>query len=207
MLKRGHRMSNLKNDKIKKERFAKVWSSSRADAGKTQEFMANGLHVSKKTIQNWEKGVTAPDFFEGSEWFSVLGLNPMPYYLKYLFPDKFDEYSEMEDDENETDIDQLLLLLVKNMSETQKKELLYIIAGDHGSSWYSLLQMITAHCHTSLKSRVIAASTILENYKMEDALGETVCSRDIEPDVEMLEKAVKKARESVSKGLTGYTNV
>lgn len=198
--------ANKKEDLMdldRRERFARVWTTSRADAGKTQDFMAKGLHVSKKTIQNWEKGITAPDFFEGSEWFRVLGLNPMPYYLKYLFPD---EFSEM-DDENETDIDGILLMLVKNMTETEKKELLYLIAGDHGSPWYSLLQMFTAHCHTSLKSRAIVASTILENYKMEEALGETVCSRDIEPDVETLDKAVKKARESVVKGLTGYTNV
>ena len=34
------------------KRFAKIWSLSRSDAGKTQEYMASGLGVSKKTIQN-----------------------------------------------------------------------------------------------------------------------------------------------------------
>lgn len=37
------------------KRFAKIWWKSRADAGKSQEFMALSLGVSKKTIQNWEK--------------------------------------------------------------------------------------------------------------------------------------------------------
>lgn len=47
-----------KSDRVK--RFAQIWSLSRADTGKTQEYMANGLGVSKKTIQNWEKGASAP---------------------------------------------------------------------------------------------------------------------------------------------------
>ena len=58
-----------KSERVK--RFAQIWSLSRADTGKTQEYMANGLGVSKKTIQNWEKGASAPDLFEGSEWFRV----------------------------------------------------------------------------------------------------------------------------------------
>ena len=69
----------------RERQFAKIWADSRVDAGKTQDYMAKGLGVSKKTIQNWENGVTAPDFFMGSEWFRVLGINPLPYYLSFLF--------------------------------------------------------------------------------------------------------------------------
>ena len=88
------------------KRFAKIWSLSRSDAGKTQEYMASGLGVSKKTIQNWEKGVSAPDLYEGSEWFRVLGSNPMPYYLAFLYPWLFDGITPEDDDQ---DIEQALL--------------------------------------------------------------------------------------------------
>ena len=54
-----------KSDRVK--RFAQIWSLSRADTGKTQEYMANGLGVSKKTIQNWEKGASA-----SASWVMVL---------------------------------------------------------------------------------------------------------------------------------------
>ena len=141
------------------KRFAKIWSLSRSDAGKTQEYMASGLGVSKKTIQNWEKGVSAPDLYEGSEWFRVLGSNPMPYYLAFLYPWLFDGITPEDDDQ---DIEQTLLFLVKNMTAVEKREMLYLMAGRHGSPWYSLLQMFTAHCHCSLRSRVTAARTILE---------------------------------------------
>ena len=121
-----------KSDRNK--RFARIWSLSRSDAGKTQEFMANGLGVSKKTIQNWEKGASAPDLYEGSEWFRVLGTNPMPYYLAFLYPWLFDGIKPEDDDQ---EIEQALLFLVKNMTSVEKREMLYLMAGRHGSPWYS----------------------------------------------------------------------
>ena len=105
-----------KSDRNK--RFARIWSLSRSDAGKTQEFMANGLGVSKKTIQNWEKGASAPDLYEGSEWFRVLGTNPMPYYLAFLYPWLFDGIKPEDDDQ---EIEQALLFLVKNMTSVEKR--------------------------------------------------------------------------------------
>ena len=107
-----------KSDRVK--RFAQIWSLSRADTGKTQEYMANGLGVSKKTIQNWEKGASAPDLFEGSEWFRVLGINPLPYYLAFLYPWMFDG---IKPDDNDEEIEQALLFLVKNMTQVEKRQL------------------------------------------------------------------------------------
>lgn len=112
-----------KSDRVK--RFAQIWSLSRADTGKTQEYMANGLGVSKKTIQNWEKGASAPDLFEGSEWFRVLGINPLPYYLAFLYPWMFDG---IKPDDNDEEIEQALLFLVKNMTQVEKRQLLYLMA-------------------------------------------------------------------------------
>lgn len=117
-----------KSDRNK--RFARIWSLSRSDAGKTQEFMANGLGVSKKTIQNWEKGASAPDLYEGSEWFRVLGTNPMPYYLAFLYPWLFDGIKPEDDDQ---EIEQALLFLVKNMTSVEKREMLYLIH----RTWYA----------------------------------------------------------------------
>lgn len=184
-------------------RFARIWSDSLAAAGKTQEFMAAGLGVSKRTIQNWENGSTSPDLFTGSEWFRVLGLNPFPYYLSYLFPDMFGEISPEDDDDV---IEQALIDLVKNSTMTEKRELLYLMAGRHGSSWYSLLQMFTAHCHTSMHSRVNAARLILDNYEMDVQRGSIVCPDNIRPDVQMLHNAVEEGKRAVINSQSGYTN-
>ena len=191
-----------KSDRVK--RFAQIWSLSRADTGKTQEYMANGLGVSKKTIQNWDKGASAPDLFEGSEWFRVLGINPLPYYLAFLYPWMFDG---IKPDDNDEEIEQALLFLVKNMTQLEKRQLLYLMAGRHGSPWYSLLQMFTAHCHSSLRSRVTAARTILENYEMDQVCGDLVCPDNVQPDMKMLHHAVEEGKQSVFNQLSGYTNI
>lgn len=186
------------------KRFTKIWTESRADAKKTQAYMAEGLGVSKKTIQNWENGVSSPDLFSGSEWFRLLGLNPLPYYLAYLFPELFDGI--VPDDEDDT-IEEALMLLIQNSTPVEKRQLLYLMAGRHGSSWYSILQMFTAHCHTGLKSRVNAARLILENYEMDKQTGKLVCPDNIQPDLTMLENAVEEGKRAVLKSYSGYTNV
>lgn len=197
-------MSKQEGAAERESRFAQIWATSRADAGKTQDYMAKGLGVSKKTVQNWENGVTAPDFFMGSEWFRVLGINPLPYYLSFLFPDLFADISPNDSD---AAIEQALILLIKNSTAIEKRELLYLMAGRHGSSWYSLLQMFTAHCHTSMKSRIGVARMVLDNYEIEAAAGQLVCTENIQPDIEILRNAVEEGKKSVIAGNSGYTSV
>ena len=189
-------------DRVK--RFSKIWWQSRADAKKSQEYMALSLGVSKKTIQNWEKGTSSPDLFQGCEWFRVLGLNPMPYYLAFLYPDTFGTPQAFD---NEDAVEKALILLIRQSSAAEKKELLFLMSGHHGSSWHSLLQMFTAHCHCSLRSRVTAARTILENYEMDKACGAMVCPDNVQPDMKMLHHAVEEGKQSVFNQLSGYTNV
>lgn len=188
----------------RKRRFAQIWAASRVASGKTQEYMAKGLGVSRKTIQNWENGVTVPDLFMGSEWFRVLGINPLPYYLSFLFPDLFADISPKDSDD---DIERALVHLIKQSTAIEKRELLYLMAGRHGSSWYSLLQMFTAYCHTSMKSRVGVARNILDNFEIEKATGQLVCKTNVMPDIEMLHNAVEEGKRAVMAGNTGYTSV
>lgn len=188
----------------RKKRFSRIWSTSRSDAGKSREFMANGLGVSVKTIQNWENGNTFPDLFLGSEWFRVLGLNPLPYYLAYIFPDFFDGIAP-EDEDHE--IEDALMMYIQNLTTAEKRQLLYLIAGHHGSPWYSLLQMFTAHCHTSMKSRVNVARTILDNYEMEEMTGDLVCTDNVAPNLNILRNAIEEGKRAVINNTKGYTNV
>jgi DNA-binding XRE family transcriptional regulator len=184
------------------QRFAKIWWSSRAEAGKSQEFMALGLGVSKKTIQNWEKGISSPDFFQGSEWFRLLNINPTKYYLAFLYPQSFGQLKPTDEDEK---VEETLFQLIKHTTPMEKRELLFLMSGLHGSSWSSLLQMVTAHCHTSMKSRVPIARTILENYEMEAATIGLVCPDNIQPDLDILKYAIEQCKETVIHNGSGYT--
>lgn len=186
----------------KAARFAKVWWKSRADAGKSQEYMALGMGVSKKTIQNWEKGISSPSLFQSAEWFNLLGLNPIHYYLTFLYPQTFGDLSPGADDEY---IEQALCGLIKSFTAVEKRQLLFIIAGEHGSSWYSLLQMFTAHCHCSLRSRATAARVIADNFELDSKTGDLVCPENVMPDLELLGHAIDKARFAVEKKDIGYS--
>ena len=182
-------------------RFANIWVTSRADAGKTQAEMADGLGISRKTVQNWESGVTAPDLFTGCEWFRFLGLNPLPYYLAYLFPEFFDGVAPEENDEA---LSNALMEIVSNMKVEEKRQLLYLMAGRHGSPWYSLLQMFTAHCHTSMRSRVNVARAVLDNYEMEARTGDLVCPDNIGPDLELLRESIEQGKKAAMDRSSAY---
>ena len=185
-------------------RFSKIWWKSRADADKSQEFMALGLGVSKKTVQNWEKGISAPDLFQGSEWFRILGLNPLPYYLAYLYPDLFGDISP---DKSDEELALALHHLIDQATPIEKRQLLFLMAGKHGSSWYALLQMFTAHCHTSMQCRVGTARIVLDNYEMQQETGELVCTDNVLPDLDVLRNAIESGKSAAQQKRPGYTTV
>ena len=52
-----------------KKRLAELHMRARYDAGKSQEYIALEMGVSKKTVANWEKGISTPDIFDSFRWF------------------------------------------------------------------------------------------------------------------------------------------
>ena len=67
--------------------------------------------------------------------------------------------------------------------------------------------MLTAHDHTTLRSRVTVARAVLENYEMEDAQGMLVNADDIPPDLSHLRDAVEKGKDAVQEGKRGYVGI
>ena len=185
------------------KRFALMFSKSRAKMKKSQEFMALGLGVSKKTIQNWENGTSSPTFFQSSEWFRILGLNPMPYYLEFIFPKQYKKIENMTEEQVSEFYDVQLEILPLEM----KRQLLYIFCGTHGSSPYGVIQLMLAHLQTPLKDRVSHANAILQDYEMENELGNLNDSNAPQPDVEVLAKAIALGKKSVMQGQKEYSMI
>lgn len=183
------------------QKFAMIWSRSRTCAGKSQEYMALGLGVSKKTVQNWEKGISSPTFFQGTEWFHLLGMNPLPYYYDFLFSNKVQEKNSPE----ELHTNEALRLLIEQLPLNAKQELLFMLSGEHGSSPYSVIQLMTAHLQSPLKDRVSHASSILQDYEMEKELEQLSVPEAVQPDLEVLRMAINEGRQSVMTHGTGYT--
>lgn len=189
-------MGETRYDRI--QDFALMHSKARVNAGKSQEFMAAELGVSKKTIQNWEKGISQPDFFQSVEWFRVLGVNPFPCYLEYY-------YGKPNDAPTDECVEQEWQELTGILPKYIKRALLFILFGRHGSSPFSLIQLTLAHIHTPLKSRVINATIIKHNYDMAMAQDEIICKDNILPDMDMLDDAIIQGKESAIKNDFGYT--
>ncbi len=121
---------------------------SRCKANKSQEWMALELGVSRKTIQNWESGASIPSFFDSLEWFHVLNINPFPYFLEFVYPDTVKGVKPEDSDDR---IEDAFDSLIGNLSVQDKRALLYLYYGEHGSSPYSVLQLMLAHLHEHLK--------------------------------------------------------
>lgn len=189
-----------KIDRAKK--CALIWSKSRAEAGKSQEYMALGLGVSKKTIQNWEKGISAPNFIQSAEWFHLLRKNPMPYYLDFLYCRNPELLTEEQQNQR---LDESLYMLISNLPIDEKRQLIYLLSCVHGSSSVSVLQLMTAHLQSPLRDRVSHTNIIIQDYELAKDLGELSNPELIQPDMQLLKHALAEGKESVLSGKQEYS--
>lgn len=184
---------------------ALMLAQARNDAGLSQRFVAQAVGVGERTVKNWEAGSSAPNIVQMMSWFRACGINPIRYVLEWLDPANFDGLTAESDLE---DIKSALLAYIEDVSsEKEIRQLAFCIFGKHGSSWRSQLDMLTAHNHTTLHSRVTAARAILENYEMEQAQGMLINAETVPPNIERLRTAVERGKTAVQDGKTGYVGI
>lgn len=184
------------------ERLANMWCRSRADSGKSQEYMAKALGVSKKTIQNWEDGTSSPSHRKAFEWFDALGVPPLPYYLDLLYPDIM---ARLAADPTEDVITETLITAVSHLGSEQKKKLLYLFLGEHGSSVTGILELMTAHLQSPLRDRISIAQSVVVNYRFAEKTGSIIRPDDIQPDLDLLSYSIEQGTEAVINGKKGYS--
>lgn len=189
------------SDKDDARLLADLLLQARSDANKSQEAMALSVGVSKSTIINWERGTSAPNLKQVLKWFRECGLNPFPYMLQYVFPGSFDVSSG----EDLNALRDALHLYVDSMPEKMLRDMSYITFGQHGSSSFSVVQMMVAHLHTDMRSRVAAARLIKENYEMCEHTGTLVCPDEVKPDLKILEDGILSGKTAVVTGASGYS--
>ena len=118
----------------------------RQKSKKSQEELAFLLQVDVKTIRKWETGKSEPPCSKVVEWFRGVGMNPIPYLLVYAYPNDF-KLEEMQDADK---IANLYALITENLTIEDKKALVQIFSGMHGSSPSSVIQPGFPRIHTSL---------------------------------------------------------
>lgn len=180
--------------------FSNIFAESRHDRGVSQEYMAAELGVSRKTIQNWESGISFPNSFQVSEWFRVIGLSKTPYEYKYL-------NSEIRNNPNLTDEEKLELSfdnIMKELTIVQKRDILYLLTGTYQGDPHSLLQLFVAHAHLPMAYRFSIANQICETYKLCEHANMLRDTDYILPDIECLEKAIQAGRDAAIRGEDSY---
>ena len=183
---------------------ATMIARARGDAGLSQRYIAQALGVSERTVKNWEVGSSLPNILQLIGWFKACGVNPVRYVLDWLNPAEFDGLSAESDI---ADIKSALLEYLSSVAtENAIRTLSFCIFGGHGSSWNAQLEMLCAHDHTTMHSRVTVARAILENYEMEAAQGNLVATDHIAPDLDRLRAAVESGKDAAQEGKAGYVH-
>ena len=195
-------MDDSRGKRIKK--FAEIHTNARIQANKSQEYMALELGVSKKTVHNWEKGLSSPSFFQSLEWFRVLNVNPFLNYLALIDPNNLDGVNPSDSDEK---IEAAFESLIENLPIDDKRALLYLFLGKHGSSPHSVLQLMLAHLHTPIAFRTTTAAIVAHEYELNDKLGTLICPDNIQPDMVNLKGAILRGTKSAVNKEYGYTNL
>lgn len=176
--------------------------TARLKADKSQKYMAQAMGKSLSTIKNWETGVAVPNLANMLEWYSVLNQNPLAGFLTVAYPDK---YKELSSSSESTEIRKALLHYLSEIATDEEiRKLSFCIFGNTGSSWHSQLDMLTAHNHCTMRSRVMNGWNIYNNYLMEEAREELINTEHIMPDMENFSDAINRGQQSAFMKINNY---
>lgn len=184
------------------KRLSRMLMLSRAESGLSQEKVALELGIARKTVQNWEKGSSAPTLPQAIAWFKVMKISAMPYFIQFMFPD-------MEVVGKKTDDKKLraeLIEMIETLPTEGIKQLTYLLCGNHGSSPRAILNLITAYLNTNMSDRYKNAYSIVENYKLscDSNNNKKVANVNAVPDIQLLDKALDRSRKAIIEGKESY---
>lgn len=173
--------------------IAEALRLTRNEAGRSQEYMAFEIGVTRRTILNWESGVSEPSVGQTIEWFKLVDKNPLPYLLQNIYPD-LDKISHNDDDSRILDA---LKQIITDLPKEGVRQLMYLFFGNHGSSPRAVLQMITAHLQTPMKDRISHGQLIATDYEIALSTGTLTHPEHIKPDLDCLNEAIVEAKKTI----------
>lgn len=192
----------LRSDRI--ERFSRIFWESREDANKTQKYMEGKMGVTRRTIANWEKGVSSPTFSQASQWFNALGLNPLPYYFKYLYPEIVENLNVHHDIAS---VDAAFAKIQEILPETMLRQFYFLFNGSHAVDLKTFIELLCAHMHLPMRDRVYASQSIVYFYRLSEIQGLANAPDEIPTAIDYLEEAVIKGMTAVINSRLGYSNM
>lgn len=179
------------------QRIGLLMAQARASVGISQDQIAERMNVSRNTVNRWESGKTMPHLDQIFDYYDCAGVSIVPSLLMYLYPDLYD--GDLDQDESDRE---LLHRWVDNASPKEIEALAYLISCKWGGSFVALLQMMLAHAHCNMISRVSHAAIIRHSFDLECDTGKV--KDGILPDLEVLNTAYSHAKNSIVKRTESY---
>lgn len=181
--------------------ISEMFKQSRIASGKSQDWVAKKLGVSKKSVQNWENGMSIPNLLVTFEWFDVVGVPMYPYFMNVLHPL---EIADIKPTTEEAKLRKALDVYVREMPSSLLQELLFLFFGKHGSSPNGLIDTICAYLHLPLSMRIVIAESIDTAYELCESNNLLVCNDDVKPDINRIKTFVESAKTSAKNGKQSY---
>lgn len=183
-----------------KKRLAGMLAIARAESGLSQEAVALELGIAKKTVQNWEKGVSTPTLPQAIAWFRVMKVAAMPYLIQFMFPD----IEMKKDNKKDKELLDSLKELIEVLPMEGVKQLLYLLYGEHGSSPRAVVNILAAYLLLPMKDRYQIDCAIWENYKMAEDMGLITSKDTASLDKEIIKIALEREREAILENKNSY---
>ena len=169
------------------KRIARLMLDARKRSGQRQEELAELLNVSISTVQRLESAKRAPTLENFIEWYRALGMNWFRDMLRLANPELYCVF-----DGSTADVEQRRNGLFKYLADCPPGEvdkLAFLIFGQHGSDWPSMLDEYVANAHCSMRSRAAVCRLVIENYELEAATGDLVDPETAKPNIGNLRSA------------------
>lgn len=183
-----------------RQRLSRMLMLSRAESGLSQEKVALELGIAKKTVQNWERGISMPTLPQAIAWFRVMKVAAMPYFLQFMYPNIEGTKSELPDKE----IEQQLLTILEHLPNEGIRQLMYLFYGNHGSSPRIVMNLITAYLQFPLRERYLIDKMILTSYELAKEQNHLTREDHIQPNTELVKKALNKEHEAIIENRESY---
>lgn len=169
------------------KRIARLMLDARKRSGQSQEELAELLNVSISTVQRLESAKRAPTLENFIEWYRALGMNWFRDMLRLASPELYCVF-----DGSTADVEQRRNGLFKYLADCPPGEvdkLAFLIFGQHGSDWPSMLDEYVANAHCSMRSRAAVCRLVIENYELEAATGDLIDPETAKPNIGNLRSA------------------
>lgn len=177
--------------------------TTRYQSGKSQEYMALELGVTRRTIMNWENGISEPSVTQAITWFKLVKKSPIPYLLQISYP----ELDQISSKDADAKVLASLIKIINDLPAEGVRQLMYLFFGNHGSSPRAVLQMINAHLQTPMKDRIAHGQLTVTNYEIAKRTKTLTQPDHIQPDLEYLNAAIETAKDAVEKDEKEYAMV